>query len=522
MDERNYKESLASKGYVKGRGEETEYYIITAKYGVDNYKLTLLRKNKVIFEGSYEGLTKAKYGAFEWLLCYDPSIFKRNVVTMVHYKDDRKSGDPWVKDTNIELHKNLEKFLAIQGQLEKQERTRINTWIFQGNPSRFKVDDYLRENQDIVWSIRQEHYVKDVQVGDTVYIWRSEAGKKGNGGIVARATVTGLPVSRKDVTSEYWVTPSDANEVLPRVPMHVQELALEGDHLSREFLKSNPVLSNLLILKMSNNTNYLLSAIQAEELLKQWNNNVSKSFNVFREIPLPNPVSRNREYSSYSEDKRNEVVYEYLFNSNTHRWIDEHTLELDPVWSRGYQAMGILHHLGLKNAFKGLFKGLSVVEAIDLIKQECYDHPADRNLYAPIISSLSGIKINERQDDDSIGDVHSDEGKEYPEGKIAFVLHKKRERNPKLIKEAKKLFISKHGRLYCEACKFDFQQVYGDRGNDFIEGHHNKLVSEMKEGEKTKVEDIAMLCSNCHRMVHKKPIINIEDLGRLIKRENEP
>ncbi|MFS0556892.1 EVE domain-containing protein [Brevibacillus sp. 179-C9.3 HS] len=389
----------------------------------------------------------------------------------------------------------------------------MKTWIFQGNPNRFKVDDYLKENQDIVWSIRQEHYVKNVQVGDTVYIWRSEAGKQGYGGIVARATVTGLPESRKDVTSEYWVTPSDANEVLPRVSLHVKELALEGNHLSREFLKKNPTLSNLLILKVSNNTNYLLSNAQAEELLQQWNNNVLQRE---REIPLPDPVSRNREFLSYSEEKRNEVVYEYLFNGNTHRWIDEHTLELDPEWSRGYQAMGILHHLGLKNAYKGLFKGVSVAEAIDLIEQECVEHPDDRKLYAPIISSLSGIKVSEHQDDDSIGDVQTDEGKEYPEGKIAFVLHKKRERNPKLIKEAKKLFISKHGRLYCEACKFDFQKVYGSRGIDFIEGHHTRLVSEMKEGEKTRVEDIAMLCSNCHRMIHRKPLVTVEKLKILI------
>lgn len=515
MDERKYIDSLSKKEYVKGRGEETEYYIITAKYGDDNYKLTLKRNNTVIFKDFYEGLTKAKYGAFEWLLNHNPSIFEMNIVTMVHYKEDRLNRDPWVKDTKKELHKNFEAFLASKGKLEQVEKV-YNTWIFQGNPSRFKVDDYLLENKDIVWSIRQEHYVNDIQIGDAVYIWRSDAGKRGYGGVVARATVTGLPVSRKDVTSEYWVTPSDANEVLPRVPLRVEELALEGDHLSREFLKSNPVLSNLLILKMSNNTNYLLSAIEAKELLKQWNNNVSNSFNDFREIPLPNPVSRNREYSSYREEKRNEVVYEYLFNGNTHRWIDEHTLELDPVWSRGYQAMGILHHLGLKNPFKGLFKGLSVAEAIDMIEQECDDHPADRNLYAPIISSLSGIKINERQDEDTIGNIQADEGKEYPEGKIAFVLHKKRERNPKLIKEANRLFIRKHGRLFCEACKFDFQKTYGDRGTDFIEGHHKKLISEMSEGEKTKVEDIAMLCSNCHRMIHRKPLINVEDLKEVL------
>lgn len=396
----------------------------------------------------------------------------------------------------------------------------MKTWIFQGNPNRFNVDEYLRENKDIVWSIRQEHYVKDILIGDTVYIWRSEAGRRGYGGIVARATVTGLPVSRKDVTSDYWVTPSDANEVLPRVPMHVEELALEGNHLSREHLKKHPTLSDLLILKMSNNTNYLLSKTQAEALLLQWNDSVNLYNNGNREIPLPDPVSRKREYMSYSEQLRNKVVYEYLFNGNTHRWIDEHTLKLDPEWSRGYQAMGILHHLGLKNAYKGLFKGLSVAEAIDLIEQECVEHPNDRNLNAPIISSLSGIPVNdEHQDEYTIGDVQVDEGNEYPEGKIAFVLHKKRERNPKLIRDAKRLFLANYGRLYCEACEFDFVEYYGERGTDFIEGHHKKLISEMNEGEKTKVEDIAMLCSNCHRMIHRKPLINVETLREIIRRK---
>ncbi|MGG4094330.1 HNH endonuclease [Paenibacillus lautus] len=366
MDERKYLDSLSKKEYMKGRGKETEYYIITAMYGINDYKLTLIRNNTVIFEESYNGLTNAKYGAFEWLLSYDPSIFNRNAVTMVHYKENRKSNrGPWVKDTSIELNRNLEKFLETQ---------------------------------------------------------------------------------------------------------------------------------------------------------EQWNNNVLRED---RGIPLPSPVSRNREYSSYREEKRNEVVYEYLFNGNTHRWIDEHTLELDPVWSRGYQAMGILHHLGLKNAFKGLFKGLSVAEAIDLIEQECDDHPADRNLYAPIISSLSGIKNNEPQDEDTISNFQADEGKEYPEGKIAFVLHKKRERNPKLIKEAKQFFIRKHGRLFCEACNFDFKTVYGDRGDDYIEGHHKKLVSDLKEGEMTKIEDIAMLCSNCHRMIHRKPLISVEELAEIVNSKNE-
>jgi len=40
----------------------------------------------------------------------------------------------------------------------------------------------------------------------------------------------------------------------------------------------------------------------------------------------------------------------------------------------------------------------------------------------------------------------------------------------------------------------------------------------MKLGDKTKVEDIAIVCSNCHSMIHrKKPWLTREKLKRIIK-----
>jgi putative restriction endonuclease len=43
-------------------------------------------------------------------------------------------------------------------------------------------------------------------------------------------------------------------------------------------------------------------------------------------------------------------------------------------------------------------------------------------------------------------------------------------------------------------------------------------VSEIKPGEKTKNEDLALLCSNCHRIVHrKKPWLSVEKLSELIR-----
>ena len=68
------------------------------------------------------------------------------------------------------------------------------------------------------------------------------------------------------------------------------------------------------------------------------------------------------------------------------------------------------------------------------------------------------------------------------------------------------------------ACGFDFAAAYGDRGEGFIEAHHKVPVSQMREGDKTQVQDIAMLCSNCHRMIHRAPLMTVEKLAALVGR----
>jgi len=106
----------------------------------------------------------------------------------------------------------------------------------------------------------------------------------------------------------------------------------------------------------------------------------------------------------------------------------------------------------------------------------------------------------------------------FPEGKEKLRTHLQRERNPKVIREAKQRFKAKHGRLYCQSCGFDFKKTYGDVGNDYIEGHHIKPVSDLSEGDLTMIEDIALLCSNCHRMVHRKrPWLSMNDLQDILK-----
>lgn len=88
-----------------------------------------------------------------------------------------------------------------------------------------------------------------------------------------------------------------------------------------------------------------------------------------------------------------------------------------------------------------------------------------------------------------------------------------RERNKQLVKQAKQLFKDREGTLFCEVCKFDFSKVYGSLGEGYIEAHHTIPISSMMEDHESFPEDLAMLCSNCHKMIHRRvPWLTIDEL----------
>ncbi|MBP9580176.1 MAG: HNH endonuclease, partial [Parabacteroides sp.] len=120
---------------------------------------------------------------------------------------------------------------------------------------------------------------------------------------------------------------------------------------------------------------------------------------------------------------------------------------------------------------------------------------------------------------DSDFESNSNLSGEFPEGNLVERAHKYRERNSKVIQLAKQNFKNQNGHLYCQICGFDFEKAYGKIGKDFIEAHHTIPVSEISPTQKTRVEDIAILCSNCHRIVHRKrPWLSIGDLSKILNK----
>lgn len=108
---------------------------------------------------------------------------------------------------------------------------------------------------------------------------------------------------------------------------------------------------------------------------------------------------------------------------------------------------------------------------------------------------------------------------EASEGKLLTRLHFRRERSAMLVSKKKSWALKKFGSLVCEACGFDFEKVYGARGRGFSECHHTKPLHELGEDHKTTTDDLAILCSNCHRMIHaKRPWLTVDTVKTLLQR----
>ncbi len=99
--------------------------------------------------------------------------------------------------------------------------------------------------------------------------------------------------------------------------------------------------------------------------------------------------------------------------------------------------------------------------------------------------------------------VQIDETGEFSEGKILTTIHKTRERNPSVTIKKKRFVLQQFGRLDCEVCGFNFAEVYGEIGQEFAECHHIIPLSQLQSKVATKISDLAILCANCHRMIHK-------------------
>ncbi|MBC8333969.1 MAG: hypothetical protein ISR59_08360 [Anaerolineales bacterium] len=112
------------------------------------------------------------------------------------------------------------------------------------------------------------------------------------------------------------------------------------------------------------------------------------------------------------------------------------------------------------------------------------------------------------------------EGRQRQRKSIAY------ERSDDVRKAAVDYYRLENGQIVCDICGFNFLDVYGERGRDYIEIHHEKPLSET-EGEKRiaflkeAVQSVKPVCANCHKMIHRKrdDMLSIADMKLLISNQ---
>ena len=91
-------------------------------------------------------------------------------------------------------------------------------------------------------------------------------------------------------------------------------------------------------------------------------------------LPKLNRSERDREYKQRNFEEIAQIVYTWLFkNDISHRDMDRDILGLDSNESRGWQSMGVLHFLGLKAEFKGVFLDMDLSQAIEMLGSDNQD-----------------------------------------------------------------------------------------------------------------------------------------------------
>lgn len=144
----------------------------------------------------------------------------------------------------------------------------MNHWIFQGNPDQFNLVDYVRDHDFINWTVRQKNFVGQMKVGDEVYIWQAAGKASAPSGIIASANIMTEPAELPEDPGalKYWHNPALLKPEM-RVRLRIKRRCVENNEIvRREWIKNDPTLQKLVILRFSQNTNYKILESEAQRL----------------------------------------------------------------------------------------------------------------------------------------------------------------------------------------------------------------------------------------------------------------
>ncbi len=146
------------------------------------------------------------------------------------------------------------------------------TWVFQANPGRLDIDGFL-VTRPAITTFLVTRYRQEISVGDQVFIWRSiGGGNQDAAGIVSEGEVIEPPALRPDepTARPFWANPPEADIPAVRVILRLLRVADSREIIRRRWIQEDPILRDMLILRLASATNYEVPDAQAIRLNALW------------------------------------------------------------------------------------------------------------------------------------------------------------------------------------------------------------------------------------------------------------
>lgn len=145
-------------------------------------------------------------------------------------------------------------------------------WVFQGNPEKFDVDDYVTRYPELIYW-RTPRHASQIAVGDRAVIWRSGP----DAGVIALGIVVEVPTPRTKVKhpealgTDLWrAEQPDPAKNNTGIQLQDIRLTLDEGYLPRQVAKSDAELANATIITMPHGTVFPLTRAQTAAIERLW------------------------------------------------------------------------------------------------------------------------------------------------------------------------------------------------------------------------------------------------------------
>jgi 5-methylcytosine-specific restriction protein A len=379
----------------------------------------------------------------------------------------------------------------------------MNYWILQANPRRYRLSDALSDGYDVSsWNVAQ--FRDKIAPGDEFALWLSGEER----GVYALGVVTERAEYRQD-DDPYWTDSAEASTPTWQVGIRINETFIDRPILAAE-LAEDPHFVNALILRMPGGRNpFPLTEDQWRSILSHRPLNAADTARPGRNpdwsrderLLALDLYLRRRPRLPGAEDREVQELSAFL-NS-----LPIHTVrpDLETFRNPNGVSLKLANFAALDSQYPGA--GMRSVGRSDVEVWDRYaTHPDELHQIVEAIRDLAaGSALPSLPEPD-------EEEMAAEEGRLLTRLHRVRERNPALVRRKKEAGFKSRGALPCEVCGFDFARTYGELGDRFIEAHHILPLAVAGKAT-TRLADLALVCSNCHRMLHRaKPWITPAEL----------